>query len=288
MMLRIAIAYFIFSLVSIQTLFAANVDHVIVISIDGGKPSVMAKSEMPNFKRLAADGGSTFSARTIFPSKTLPSHTSMLTGVDPKIHKINWNNWNPLKGTVKVPTVYSLLKAQGYSTALFATKSKFKHLKVKNSYDEFSLKADNAIESAKLASAYFVQKKPHFLFIHMPDADKAGHASGWGSAAQMKAFKNIDSALKIIEDTLLKNTKDKKFAVIITADHGGSGLDHGSASDDDTIIPWITWGNVVKKNYNIADAVNTMDTTATVLWLFGVQGPQNMQGQPQKNSFLVN
>ncbi len=288
MMLRIAAVCFIFSLISTQILFAANVDHVVVISIDGGKPSVMVKSEMPNLKRLTADGGSTFTARTIFPSKTLPSHTSMLTGVTPKIHKIDWNNWNPFKGTVKVPTVYGLLKAQGYSTALFATKSKFKHLKVKNSYDEFSLKASDALESAKLASAYFVAKKPNFLFIHMPDADVAGHASGWGSTAQMKALKKVDAAIKIIEDTLLKNTKDKKFAMIITSDHGGSGLDHGSASDDDTIIPWITWGNVVKKNYNISEAVSTMDTTATVLWLFGVQGPQNMQGQAQKNSFLLN
>lgn len=288
MMLRIAAACFIFSLISTQILFAANVDHVIVISIDGGKPSVMAKSEMPNLKRLTADGGSTFSARTIFPSKTLPSHTSMLTGVTPKIHKIDWNNWNPFKGAVKVPTVHGLLKAQGYSTALFATKTKFRHLKVKNSYNEFSLKADNAIESAKLAAAYFVTKKPNFLFVHMPDADVAGHASGWGSAAQMKALKNVDAAIKIIEDTLLKNTKDKKFVVIITADHGGSGFNHGSASDDDTVIPWIVWGNVVKKNYAIADAVNTIDTTPTVLWLFGVVAPSIMQGQPQKNSFLLN
>ena len=288
MMLRIAAACFVFSLVSTQNLFAANVDHVIVISIDGGKPSVIQKSEMPTLKRLVADGGSTFSARTIFPSKTLPSHTSMLTGVTPKIHKIDWNNWNPLKGTVKVPTVYGLLKAQGYSTALFATKTKFRQLKVKNSYDEFSLKAKDALESAKLASAYFIAKKPNFLFIHLPDADVAGHASGWGSSAQMKALKNVDAAIKIVEDTVLKNTKDKKFAIIITADHGGSGINHGSASDEDTVIPWITWGNVVKKNYNITDAVSTMDTTATVLWLFDVKGPQNMQGIAQKNSFLVN
>ncbi len=288
MLLKITTACFISLLFSTHILFAASVDHVIVISIDGGKPSVMAKSEMPNLNRLTADGSSTFAARTVFPSKTLPSHTSMLTGVTPKIHKIDWNNWNPLKGTVKVPTVHGLLKAQGYSTALFATKTKFRHLKVKNSYNEFSLKADNAIESAKLAAAYFAAKKPNFLFVHMPDADVAGHASGWGSTAQMKALKNVDAAIKIIEDTVLKNTKDKKFVVIITADHGGSGLNHGSASDDDTVIPWIVWGNVVKKNYHITEAVSTLDTTATVLWLFGVNGPQNLQGQPQKNSFLLN
>ena len=288
MTLKITTACFISLLFSAQILFAASVDHVVVISIDGGKPSVMAKSEMPNLKRLTADGSSTFTARTVFPSKTLPSHTSMLTGVTPKIHKIDWNNWNPLKGTVKVPTVHGLLKAQGYSTALFATKTKFRHLKVKNSYNEFSLKADNAIESAKLASAYFAAKKPNFLFVHMPDADVAGHASGWGSTAQMKALKNVDTAIKIIEDTIFKNTKDKKFVVIITADHGGSGLNHGSASDDDTIIPWIVWGNVVKKNHHMTEAVSTLDTTATVLWLFGVNGPQNLQGQPQKNSFLLN
>ena len=82
--------------------------HVIVISFDGGKPAVIAESEMPVLKRLAAEGAHTWVANTIFPPKTLPSHTSMTTGVGPDKHQILWNDWMPIRGFVKVPTMFSL------------------------------------------------------------------------------------------------------------------------------------------------------------------------------------
>jgi predicted AlkP superfamily pyrophosphatase or phosphodiesterase len=97
--------------------------HVIVISFDGGKPAVINESEMPVFKRLAAEGAHTWVANTIFPPKTLPSHTSMTTGVGPDKHQILWNDWMPIRGLVKVPTMFSLAKDAGRSTALFARES---------------------------------------------------------------------------------------------------------------------------------------------------------------------
>ena len=52
-----------------------HADHVFVISIDGGKPSVIEQSDMPVLRQIVAEGAHTWSAKTIFPSKTLPSHT---------------------------------------------------------------------------------------------------------------------------------------------------------------------------------------------------------------------
>jgi hypothetical protein len=83
-------------------------EHVFIISIDGGKPSVIAESEMPTLKRLAAEGAVTWVANTIFPPKTLPSHTSMLTGVGPAKHEVDWNSFMPLRGKVRVPTIFAL------------------------------------------------------------------------------------------------------------------------------------------------------------------------------------
>ncbi len=75
-------------------------DHVFIVSFDGGKPAVIAESEMPTIKKLAAEGAVTWTASTIFPSKTLQSHTSMLTGVGPEKHHVDWNNYEPLRGKV--------------------------------------------------------------------------------------------------------------------------------------------------------------------------------------------
>jgi hypothetical protein len=119
---------------------ATRTEHVFIISFDGGNPAIMQQAEMPNFKRLAAEGAYTWQARTILPSKTLPSHTAMLTGVDIAKHQIDWNDFFPLRGQVKVPTVFELLKAAQpqAQTALFCGKIKFRHLWKPNTLDIFN------------------------------------------------------------------------------------------------------------------------------------------------------
>src|SRR5215472_94753 len=96
---------------------APRAQHVFIVSIDGGKPAIMNKCEMPVLQRLVGEGASTWMATTIYPSVTLPSHTSMLTGVWPKKHKIYWNTWKPGRGAVGVPTIFSEAKTAGFSTA---------------------------------------------------------------------------------------------------------------------------------------------------------------------------
>ena len=90
---------------------AANVpraQHVFIISFDQGNPDLIQQSDMPTLHSMAADGARTWSAYTIVPSLTLPAHTSMLTGVGPQVHQVLWNDFQPDKGLVKVPTIFSL------------------------------------------------------------------------------------------------------------------------------------------------------------------------------------
>ena len=62
--------------------------HVFIVSLDGGKPEVMHQSAMPFLNARVAEGAATWQAQTVFPSITLVSHTSMLSGVGPEKHKI--------------------------------------------------------------------------------------------------------------------------------------------------------------------------------------------------------
>lgn len=272
--------YLIFS----STAFAA-IDHVIIVSMDGGKPASIKKSKMPNLESMILNGASTLEAKTILPSKTLPSHVSMLTGVSPNVHKVTWNYWNPFKGAVKVPTAFLLAKNSGYSTALFATKDKFKHLEVKDSLDVFSLDAQDAVGAAQLAADYLSKNKPNLLFVHLPDSDQAGHSKGWESPEQLKALERVDKAIGILKDSIVKSLAGSTYALIITADHGGTGKDHGTDSYDDKTIPWITWGNVVKQDYKISGQVSTMDTAATAMWLLEVPTPNNWEGMPVTEAY---
>ena len=140
---------------------AGPVKHVVIISIDGGKPAVMRESRMPNLMKMVAEGAHTWNAQTVLPSITLVSHTSMLTGVSPAKHKVLWNDWIPSKGLVKVPTVFALAKRSGYSTAAFAGKAKFRHLDVPETLDRFQIPGYNAAKVAKAAAEYLETRQPN-------------------------------------------------------------------------------------------------------------------------------
>ncbi len=294
------------SLCSAAGLHAARLaEHVFIISFDGGKPAVIAESEMPTLKKMAADGAVTWKARTIFPPKTLPSHTSMLTGLSPAKHRVLWNNFEPDKGKILAPTVFAIARKADPKlvTGLFAGKMKFHHLWQDGSLDRFDFKGpqtatptvggadelEKTVNPAQTvsasAAAYILEKKPNLCFIHFPDPDSAGHKSGWGSPEQKEAFKVSDQALSQILRALHTAGIADSSVVIISADHGGHDKTHGLDIPEDMEIPWIAWGKGVKKDFALAEPVTTFDTTATALWLLGVPLPAEFDGQPVKQAF---
>jgi predicted AlkP superfamily pyrophosphatase or phosphodiesterase len=283
---------------------APRAEHVFIISIDGGKPAVIHESEMPTLKKIAAEGAVTWQASTIDPSLTLPSHSSMLTGVSPAKHGVNWNAYTPLKGPVKVPTVFSLLRAKQPDavTGMFVGKVKFRHLWLKDTLNIFDFGGPQTdapvagtpeIEQdkkpsqlvAKNAAAWIREKKPRLAFIHFGDPDSAGHKSGWGSPEQKEAFKVTDQALWQVWQAAKDAGIAEKSVFIISADHGGHDKSHGKNIPDDMIIPWIAWGAGVKKNHAITSAITTYDTAATALWLLDVPLPAEFDGKPVVEAF---
>jgi predicted AlkP superfamily pyrophosphatase or phosphodiesterase len=281
------IAFFLLSaaLASAQT--APRASRVFIVSFDGGKPAVIADSEMPVLKRLAAEGACTWEAHTVVPSITLLSHASMISGVGPAKHKITWNDWQPEKGLIPVPTIFSLAHPHGFTTAIFAGKPKFKHLNLPGSLDEFVLPLPKA--NAKDVAAAFAARLPllnvDLCLIHFADPDSAGHKYGWGSPEQKQAFADSDAALKIVMDALKAAGIAENSVVILTADHGGHDKTHGSDSPEDVNIPWIAWGKGVKKDFKLTQPVSTCDTAATALWLLGLPIPAEFDGKPVTEAF---
>jgi predicted AlkP superfamily pyrophosphatase or phosphodiesterase len=285
---------------------APRAEHVFIISIDGGKPAVIAQSDMPVLKRLVAEGACTWVADTTYPSITLPSHTSMLTGVGPDKHKILWNEWIPSNGLVTVPTIFVIAKQAGFSTAMFVGKEKFRHLDLPGSLDVFDfnpalstnitktmagdakpMREDTvlAVNVARDAARYIVDKKPNLCFIHFTDTDNTGHKYGWGSPEQIKAFADVDAALGVVLQAIRDAGIADQSVIIVTADHGGHAKTHGLSIPDDMNIPWIAWGRGVKKNFEITDPVVTYDTAATALWLLDLPRPDVLDGKPVTSAF---
>jgi predicted AlkP superfamily pyrophosphatase or phosphodiesterase len=251
---------------------------------------------MPTFNGMAAEGARTWNAYTIVPSSTLPAHTSMLTGVGPQVHQILWNDYQPDKGLVKIPTIFSLAKQRGLVTAMFVGKEKFEHLILPGSLDVFvwSKSEDDARAVAKGFAAQVGTLKPNLCFIHFRDPDTAGHKYGASSPQKMQALADCDAALKIIKDAIAAAGLTDSSVFILTADHGSHDIKdkngkmvgtHGSAETADVKIPWVAWGKGVKKNFNITAPVVQYDTAATALWLLDVPLPEFFWGRPVTSAF---
>jgi arylsulfatase A-like enzyme len=271
---------------------AASVSrNVLVVSIDGLRPDAIDSYGASTLQRLMREGSYTLSASTIHPSKTLPSHTSMLTGQPPERHGVLWNNVVSADAdSVDVPNVFGAARARGYRTAAFFSKAKFQPLQVNGTLDYSQAPGGwfgrwSSQRTVSDVATYLKEARPNLLFVHLTDPDAAGHRAGWMThdygRAVLEADRAVHRLIELAEDTYGSG----RFSLIVTADHGGHGTNHGSDDPRDVMIPWIAWGQGVKPGTLTAATIRTMDTAATVLWLLGVAEPPDWAGQPVRAAY---
>lgn len=266
-------------------------NHVIVISVDGLRPDAIAEFEAETLLRLMAEGSHTLEAKTIEPSLTLPSHTSMLTGAEPEAHGVRWNdNRVDEHGHVATPTIFARAKDAGFSTAAFFSKSKFEHLAEPGTIDHADV--PNGWLSTRLAGGtmdraetYLENHRPNLLFIHITEPDLAGHAFGWMGSAYGWAVRKADREIAGLLVAADRAFGAGNYTVLITADHGGHGRDHDSADPQDVTIPWIAWGMAVAPGVTLGPGVRTVDTAASALWLLGVNPSGDSAGRVVARAF---
>lgn len=265
--------------------------HVLVVSIDGLRPDAIATYRAPTLQRLVREGSYTLSASTIHPSKTLPSHTSMLTGQPPERHGVLWNNVMTADAeSVELPNIFGLARAHGYSTAAFFSKAKFGPLQVEGTLDYSQAPGGwfgrwSSTRTVSDVAGYLRGASPNVLFVHLTDPDSAGHRSGWMTPEYGRAVLAADRAVGRLIGAAETAYGHGNFSLILTADHGGHGTDHGSADPRDVTIPWIAWGKGVKPGELTQATVRTMDTASTVLWLLGIAEPVDWAGEPVVDAY---
>jgi predicted AlkP superfamily pyrophosphatase or phosphodiesterase len=266
-------------------------EHVMLVSIDGLRPDAIAAFGAGTLTRLMAEGSSTLTARTIVPSKTLPSHTSMLSGRPPEEHGVHWNNVRESPGGVfELPTVFSVARAQGYVTAAFFSKAKFDHLQRQGTLDYTQAPGGwwgrwLSERTVGDVERYLQRARPHLLFVHLADPDAAGHRRGWMSPAYGRAVLAADAAVARLIVLADDAFGAGRYTLIVTSDHGGHGQDHGSDDPRDTTIPWIAWGRGVSPGQLPDWSVSTMDTAATVVWLLGLEEQPDWRGRTVSSAF---
>lgn len=261
------------------------IERAIVISLDGGRPDVLLRADMPHLRQLVQTGTFTFWARTVPVAVTLPSHTSMLTGVSPERHGVTWNGDVPALDSArpKVPTLFEVAMRYGMSTAMVAGKSKFDALARIGRIDRSWVKGAKDADVGDAAVAMLREHRPEVLFVHFPGADSSGHKEGWGTPQQLDALANIDVQLGKLLATLEELQLRGKTVILISADHGGAGRSHGGNDPRSLHIPWIINGPGIRPGYDLTQDgrlhVRTEDTFATVCYLLGLEPGGDIDGK---------
>lgn len=218
-----------------------------------------------------------------FYTDTLPNHTTMLTArptlqpagqpntvyhgyTDNGTPDPSWtlhNHGNP--NLSYVASSFDVAHDNGLSTALFTSKDKF--IIFEQSYnalagapdttppddgpdkiDTYLYQSTGSPSNSSNLHASFLSSMSanhyNYAFLHYREPDSAGHTYGWGSSTWNLWVHYVDDYLadvfELVENdpTLVGHT-----AIILSADHGGSGTSHSNASlPADYTIPFFVWG----------------------------------------------
>ena len=247
---------------------APRVTRVLAISVDGLRSSAitqLGRAGAPNLHRLMRAGASTLNARTEREmTVTLPNHTGMVTGrrisASQGGHGVTWNDNRLQPRTVQraaghdVSSVFRVVHSAGRTTGLFASKTKFSLFERSwpKSVNRMRIRLDNA-QLVRMLRRDLVAHNRGFTFLHLSAPDSAGHAHGWGSRAYLNAVRATDRRLGTILRTITSHPRLRDHLVLmLTADHGGTGKDHGDATRLVNFrIPFMVWGTTVARGSSL-------------------------------------
>ena len=215
----------------------------------------------PFLDRLAAEGFAAARAETVSPPVTLTSHASMLSGLAPEEHGIFFNRYQP-GSEVRTPTLFTECAAASLRCGLFVGKRKFAHFAENEPGVERYAFADGAEAVLAGARAWSEEADPDLLVVHLAEVDLAGHAEGWGSAAQAAVIEELDARLAAFVEAW-RALSPREAVVLVTADHGGQGTHHHRDVPENRRIPWILWGAELPDALRVRP-LTTLDTHATI------------------------
>jgi len=260
-----------------------HASRVLILSIDGLRPDAIYAAPMPNLIALLQTSAYTFNAQTIYPSVTLPSHASMLTGLCPSKHGVDWNDYLPERGYAQGTDIFDLAHAAGLQTVMYVGKEKLIQLTEPSSVDIYRYINDRDLVIADELINNFPEDFG-LLFVHFPLVDGMGHEYGWMSPEQLSVAYRADEALgNILAELNARDLRDETL-IIVTADHGGHDTTHGSSMPVDMTIPWITSGPGIQPK-TLTTQVHTYDTAATAAYILGLPIPPEWDGVPVYEAF---
>jgi len=195
---------------------AAEKPLVLLISIDGFKPSYLSKSSAPNLFELANKGVLAQGLISAFPSVTFPNHVSIVTGQTPDHHGIVNNTMtdprtpqrftlgsreaveNPFWWQESRPIWVTLRKQGKVASTLFwpGSETTIDGLRPNDwlRYDH-DMPHETRVKTLVGWLSRPPAERPDFATLYFADVDSAGHAAGPDSQAVQDSVKKVDDSI---------------------------------------------------------------------------------------------
>lgn len=268
-----------------------RVRRVTVVVLDGLRPDAINKFSLYTVARLAQSGASTLSARAVSPSVTAAAMATLLTGAAPDRHGLQSDKFQLPRSRGLLHPWARLLAAQGVETTVVMARIPTLYAPVARGFAsllgvaETRFAGETCAEICRDASKVLSRRHAGVVLIHLPDADRAGHAHGWMSPEYAMAAGRVDNALSRLLAPI--DLRDPGELVMICSDHGGGGARthwHDSDHPSDTTIPVVLAGGGVWP-CDLGPHVEFADLPATLLWSLGVPQPESYAGRPLVQAF---
>lgn len=283
-----------------RPLFPAGT-RVLLVTVDTLRPDAVGfvahRNETPVIDALARDGVRFAAAISSVPL-TLPSHTTMMTGLQPVRHGVHVNGQAL---SAQIPTLAEQFHVHGYATAAFVgatvLQRKFGLDRGFDVYDDASELHDDRLMQrraaqtiAKAADWIAAQgDRPWFLWVHLYDAHtpydppREFWQPGGERALYDGAVTYVDTALSHLFDAAHASAGDALLTVL-TADHGEAfgekgEVEHGVFIYDTTVrVPLVVHYPAVLKPAAPAFTPRLVDLTPTLVGGLGWTMPIEVDG----------
>lgn len=248
---------------------------VLFILVDGMRPDSLGA--VPLAREFAAKSLKTMNARTVMPCITLPCHMSLFHSVPPERHGVFENEYplqpHPERG------LFELLYREYKKSAMLYSWEELRDIArpgmlyrteyIRGTLDTYR----QTMETLTGRAVRCMDDGADFVFLYLGMADEVGHKAGWMSGEYLEAvvysWELIDRAVKAAGD---------EYAVIVTADHGGHGLDHWLDIPEDMTIPLFIRHRDIAPG-ELRGNVSIMDIAPTITALMGIPADEDWEGR---------
>lgn len=273
--------------------------HVILVGFDGLSAYRLNHGpEMPNFRKLVADGSSTFKNRSVLPSSSAVNWASMFMGAGPELHGYTtWNTRIPdlpsrvlTENNMFPDLYYTIHKTHPKAELGFIYEWKGMRYVVDtlsiNYIQNVELSGENTKEALASTLNYITTKKPAFCSVVFAQPDNAGHKYGWDSPEYTAQMEHVDVALGEIVKAVKDAGMFDETVFVLSADHGGMDKKHGGKTMKEMQTAVVFSGKGIKKGFTIPESTMVYDIAGTIGYIFGIEQPQVWIARPIKSIFV--